>query len=301
VKLLMFAVNGQSKRLGAFQGGRVVDVHALATTAGASNVPESVLALIEQGDSALEEVRELLTRPEAMTDQFSRKLSDVRLFAPLDASKSDVLAIGLNYRKHAEEGARLHGTEVKPPTIFTKAALSVAGPFDDIVADDSITQKLDWEVELGVVIGKAGANIKRERAFEHVFGYTIVNDVSARDIQHGWGGQWYKGKSLDRSSPSGPWVVTKDEISDPQVLRLTCAVNGVVKQNANTRDMIYPVDALVEWLSVGMTLPAGALIASGTPEGIGNARTPPEFLRPGDVMETEIEGIGSLRNNIVAP
>jgi 2-keto-4-pentenoate hydratase/2-oxohepta-3-ene-1,7-dioic acid hydratase in catechol pathway len=301
LKLLMFATKGQRKQLGVLQGERVVDVAALAKATGASNSPDSVLALIEQGDGALDELRKLLAQPAATAAGCSVNLSDVTLFAPLEAARSDVLAIGLNYRKHAEEGARIHGTEVKPPTIFTKAASSVAGPYDDIVADDSLTKKLDWEVELGVVVGKPGANIKRERAFDHVFGYTIINDVSARDIQHGWGGQWYKGKSLDRSSPSGPWVVTKDEIPDPQALRLSCTVNGVVKQDANTHDMIYAVDALIEWLSVGMTLPAGALIASGTPEGIGNARTPPEFLRPGDVLETAIEGIGSLRNAIVAP
>ena len=134
---------------------------------------------------------------------------------------------------------------------------------------------------------------------DHVFGYTVLNDVTARDIQSGWGGQYFKGKSLDRSSPTGPWVVTRDEIEDPQSLKLFLRVNGVVKQEGDTRDMIYPVDAIIEWVSKGMTLLPGSLIATGTPDGVGFARTPPEFLKPGDVMETEVEGIGLLRNRMV--
>ena len=151
-----------------------------------------------------------------------------------------------------------------------------------------------------MVIGRKGANIKADEAMNHVFGYTVINDVSARDIQNNWGGQFFKGKSLDASSPVGPWVVTADEIPDPQALRVSLRVNGEVKQDGNTRDMIYPVSQLIVWLSVGMTLRPGSLIASGTPDGVGFARTPPEFLKPGDLMETEVEGIGRLRNRMVA-
>ena len=160
--------------------------------------------------------------------------------------------------------------------------------------------EIDWEVELAVVIGRGGADIKRGDARRHVFGYMVLNDVSARDIQAGWGGQYFKGKSLDRSCPTGPWIVTADEIDDPQSLGLTLSVNGVVKQASNTGDMIYPVDAIIEWVSKGMTLPAGSIIATGTPDGVGFARNPPEFLRPGDVMESEVERIGVLRNRIVS-
>jgi 2,4-didehydro-3-deoxy-L-rhamnonate hydrolase len=128
----------------------------------------------------------------------------------------------------------------------------------------------------------------------------VLNDVTARDMQRGWGGQWFKGKSLDASCPSGPWVVTADEVPDPTSLQLRLLVNGEVKQDANTRDMIYPVDSLIEWLSMGMTLLPGMLIATGTPEGVGFARTPPEYLRPGDIMETEVQGVGTLRNRMVA-
>src|SRR5438552_1962911 len=154
--------------------------------------------------------------------------------------------------------------------------------------------------ELGVVIGRGGANIKAGDAMSHIFGYTVVNDVSARDIQNGWGGQFFKGKSLDGSSPVGPWVVTADEIPDPQNLSVTLRVNGELKQDGHTRDMIYPVAQLIVWLSIGMTLRPGTLIATGTPDGVGFARTPPEVLKPGDVIETEVGSIGRLRNRMVS-
>ena len=176
----------------------------------------------------------------------------------------------------------------------------MTGPYDDIVIDPAVSRQIDWEVELGVVLGRRGLNVKPADAMRHVFGYTVINDVSARDIQNGWGGQYFKGKSLDRSSPVGPWVVTADEIPNPQQLRLRLRVNGEVKQDGNTADMIYPVADLIAWLSIGMSLVPGNLIASGTPDGVGFARTPPEFLKPGDTMESEVEGIGSLRNRIVA-
>jgi 2-keto-4-pentenoate hydratase/2-oxohepta-3-ene-1,7-dioic acid hydratase in catechol pathway len=211
-----------------------------------------------------------------------------------------VIAIGRNYQKHAQETA-MEGSDPSPPTVFTKAITSLTEPFADIVIDPSISDQIDWEVELAVIIGRRGANIKRANAREFVFGYMVLNDISARDIQMGWGGQYFKGKSLDRSCPTGPWIVTADEVPEPQSLNLSLRVNGTVKQDGNTRDMIYPVDAIIEWLSKGMTLLPGAIIATGTPDGVGFARTPPEFLKPGDVMETEVEGIGTLRNRIVSP
>lgn len=211
-----------------------------------------------------------------------------------------MIAIGRNYRKHAEETAVIEGREPAPPTIFTKAITSLTEPFADIAIDPAISDKIDWEVELAVLIGKGGANIKRGRALDHVFGYTVLNDVTARDIQSAWGGQYFKGKSLDRSCPTGPWVVTRDEVEDPQALKLFLRVNGIVKQEGDTRDMIYAVDAIIEWASKGMTLLPGTLIATGTPDGVGFARTPPEFLKPGDLMETEVQGIGILRNRFVS-
>jgi 2-keto-4-pentenoate hydratase/2-oxohepta-3-ene-1,7-dioic acid hydratase in catechol pathway len=208
--------------------------------------------------------------------------------------------MGRNYQKHAAETARAEGREPSPPTIFTKAITSLTEPFADIAIDPAVSDKIDWEVELALVIGRRGANISRAEARRYVFGYAVLNDVTARDIQSDWGGQYFKGKSLDRSCPTGPWIVTPDELPDPQALRLSLRVNGEVKQDGTTQDMIYPVDAIIEWASRGMTLLPGAMIATGTPDGVGFARKPPEFLRPGDVMETEVEHIGTLRNRIVA-
>jgi 2-keto-4-pentenoate hydratase/2-oxohepta-3-ene-1,7-dioic acid hydratase in catechol pathway len=287
MKLLMFKVDG-GRRLGALRPGAEDDVVELIDLA-------DMRALIDAGAEGMAHVRSVVSSPGVK----SRRLADLELLAPLDPPRGNVIAIGRNYQKHAEETG-VEGHEPSPPTIFTKAITSLTEPYADIAIDSSVSDKIDWEVELAVLIGSRGANIKRARALDHVFGYTVLNDVTARDIQSGWGGQYFKGKSLDRSCPTGPWVVTKDEVEDPQALSLFLRVNGTIKQEGNTRDMIYPVDAIIEWVSKGMTLLPGSIIASGTPDGVGFARTPPEFLKPGDVMETEVQGIGRLRNRIVS-
>jgi 2-keto-4-pentenoate hydratase/2-oxohepta-3-ene-1,7-dioic acid hydratase in catechol pathway len=288
MRLLMFRAGGGQKMLGALRPGGDDEVVELTEFA-------DMRSLIDAGDDGLAHARLALSSSRSK----SRRLADIELLAPLEQPRGNVIAIGRNYQKHAEETAHLDGHEPSPPTVFTKAITSLTEPFADIVIDPSVSDKLDWEVELAILIGKGGVNIKRDRARDHVFGYTVLNDVTARDIQSTWGGQYFKGKSLDRSCPTGPWVVTKDEIEDPQALHLFLRVNDTVKQDGNTGDMIYPVDAIIEWVSKGMTLLPGAIIASGTPDGVGFARTPPEFLKPGDVMETEVEGIGTLQNRIV--
>jgi 2-keto-4-pentenoate hydratase/2-oxohepta-3-ene-1,7-dioic acid hydratase in catechol pathway len=258
--------------------------------------PGDMLALIESGAEGLAAARSALSSSRAK----AHRLGAVELLSPIPLPRGNVIAIGRNYQKHAAETAAVEGREPSPPTVFTKAITSLTGPFADIAIDPGVSDKIDWEVELGVVIGKKGANIKRASARSHVFGYAVFNDVSARDIQSGWGGQYFKGKSLDRSSPMGPWIVTADEIPEPQDLGLHLHVNGVQKQDGTTRDMIYSVDAIIEWVSIGLTLLPGTIIATGTPDGVGFARTPPEFLQPGDVMETEVEKVGKLRNRIVS-
>jgi len=285
----MFKADG-GPRLGALRQGsddEVVEISEIA----------DLRALIDSGDEGLAHAKAAL----ASSRSKSRRLAGLELLAPIDEPRGNVIAIGRNYQKHAEETARLENREPGPPTIFTKAITSLTEPFADITVDPAISDKIDWEVEIAVVIGRAGANIARAGALAHVFGYTVLNDVTARDIQSGWGGQFFKGKSLDRSCPTGPWIVTPDELGDPQSLDLQLRLDGEVKQDGNTRDMIYPVDAIIEWASKGMTLLPGAIIATGTPDGVGFARTPPEFLKPGEVMETEVQGIGTLRNRIVAP
>jgi len=287
MRLVTFRSGGRT-RLGVLRsdGSHIAEV----------SEPGDMLALIDAGARGLDKVREAAAKgggPEHGVDE-------VELLPPLPQPRGNVIAIGRNYEKHAAETARIEGREPSPPTVFTKAITSLVEPFGDIAIDPAVSDKIDWEVELGVIVGKAGANISRSAARQHVFGYTALNDVTARDIQSGWGGQYFKGKSLDRSCPTGPWIVTADEVPDPQALSLKLRVNGVTKQDGHTRDMIYAVDAIIEWVSKGMTLLPGSIIATGTPDGVGFARTPPEFLRPGDVMETEVEGVGLLKNRIVA-
>ena len=288
MKLLMFKDHG-SRRLGAVRPG---DDHEVVEV----SEPAGMLALIDAGEDGLARVRAALSSSRSRT----HKLTNLELLPPLPDPRGNVIAIGRNYQKHAEETAVVEGREPSPPTIFTKAITSLTEPNADIAIDPRISDKIDWEVELAIVIGKRGVNIKRADGRSHVFGYTVLNDVTARDIQSGWGGQYFKGKSLDRSCPTGPWIVTSDEVENPQALDLVLRINGTVKQDGNTGDMIYPVEAIIEWVSKGMTLLPGTLIASGTPDGVGFARTPPEYLQPGDVMESEVEGIGLLRNRIVS-
>ena len=286
MKLVTFRANGNS-RLGVLRsdGSHVVEIAD----------PVDMLALIDAGERGLDKVREAA----AKSGGREHSLDEVELLPPLPQPRGNIIAIGRNYEKHAAETAA-EGRQPSPPTIFTKAITSLIEPFGDIAIDPAISDKIDWEVELGIVVGRSGANIKRADGWHHVFGYMVLNDVTARDIQSGWGGQYFKGKSLDRTCPTGPWIVTPDEIPQPQALRLQLRVNGETKQDSSTGDMIYPVDAIIEWVSKGMTLPAGSIIASGTPDGVGFARTPPEFLHPGDVMESEVEHIGVLKNRIVA-
>lgn len=286
MRLVTFRTNSGA-RLGVVRNGdEVVEV----------DDPRDMLALIDAGQEGLRKVGEALSSSRAK----AHRLDSVHLLPPLPEPRGNVIALGRNYEKHAAETARAEGREPAPPTIFTKAITSLTEPYADIAIDPAISDRIDWEVELAIVVGKRGANIDRAQARPFVFGYTVLNDVTARDIQSNWGGQYFKGKSLDRSCPTGPWIVTADEISDPQSLGLWLRVNGEVKQDGTTRDMIYAVDPLIEWVSKGMTLLPGAIIATGTPDGVGFARKPPEFLKPGDVMETEVEHVGKLRNRIVA-
>ena len=228
-------------------------------------------------------------------------LASVTLLAPIPEPRRNILAIGMNYAEHAAESLRAKNQPVvmpKVPVFFTKATHTVNGPFSDIPLDPAVSSDIDWEVELAIVIGKEGKNIPAAEACDYVFGYTVVNDVSARDLQSNHQ-QFFKGKSLDGSCPMGPWIVTADEIADPHSLPLRCRVNGVLKQDSNTSDYIFNIPAIIEWLSKGMTLLPGDVIATGTPSGVGFARNPPEFLKPGDVVECEVEGVGLIRNRVV--
>lgn len=226
-------------------------------------------------------------------------LAAVTLDAPVRPARN-VFCVGRNYLEHAREGARALGRELKlpnVPTFFTKAPTAIAGPDAALALSGAVSREYDFEAELAVVIGAECKDVPEAEALHVVFGYTALNDVTARDLQREHG-QWFKGKSLDSTCPIGPWIVTPEELGDPQSLELRLRRNGIEKQHSNTSKMIFSVPRLIAELSKGMTLLPGDVIATGTPEGVGFARTPPEFLTDGDVLEVEIERIGVLRNSV---
>ncbi|MBN9598152.1 MAG: fumarylacetoacetate hydrolase family protein [Afipia sp.] len=232
-------------------------------------------------------------------------LGDVKLLAPIPVPKRNVICVGKNYLDHAREFAgsgfeagAVRGAEIDEyPAVFSKGPNAVIGPTDDVDMHSEITSSVDYEVELTIVIGKSGRNIAKADAYNHVFGYTIANDVTARDRQKRHK-QWFLGKTLDTFCPMGPWIATGDEL-DPENLAVKAWVNGELRQNANTRDLIFDIPTLVSTISQGMTLVPGDLIATGTPAGVGIGFNPPKFLKSGDVVTMEISGIGRIENRFV--
>ena len=230
------------------------------------------------------------------------KSSQAKLLAPIPSPRKNVVMLGINYREHVDEGARARSLDIKYPewpVFFTKPATSVIGHMGKVV-HHKVTDKLDWEIELAVVIGKKGRDIPKDKAYDYVFGYTVCLDMTARELQRQHG-QWFKGKSLDTFCPIGPWIVHKSAMPDPQQARLICRVNGEVMQDGNTRDMIFDIPTIIESLSSGLTLEPGDIISTGTPSGVGFARVPPVYLKPGDKVEGEVEGVGVLQVEIVEP
>ena len=258
-----------------------------------------MLSLIAAGDAALAATRSLVDSAAGG----GPRVEDVHLTAPIPVPRRNVHCVGWNYVEHFEEGKSLRATgQTLPehPVFFTKGTNAVNGPYDPIPFDPNVSTAIDWEVELAVVVGRRGKNLTEDAAMDHVFGYCVLNDTTARDVQQKrHGGQWWKGKSLDGHAPMGPWIVTADGF-DASSRRLVSRVNGVVKQDGNTSQMYFKVPRLLAELSLGLTLEPGDVLSTGTPPGIGHARTPPEYLKPGDVLESEIEGIGVLRNPIRA-
>jgi 2-keto-4-pentenoate hydratase/2-oxohepta-3-ene-1,7-dioic acid hydratase in catechol pathway len=252
-------------------------------------------------------LQELISFPErAVTEPQAPALSleQVRLL-PIIQPQRNVMCVGWNYRKHFNESIGKRdgqGPEELPqvPTFFTKATGTVAAANDDLPLHAELTAKLDWEVELAVVIGRGGRDIAEADALSHVYGYTIANDISARDLQRAHGAQWFKGKSLDGTCPLGPVLVTADQIVDPQALTIECRVNGAVMQRDTTANQIFTVARLIADLSKGMTLEPGDVILTGTPDGIGAAREPAVFLADGDLIESRVQGIGSLQNRVLS-
>ncbi|MEM1048654.1 MAG: fumarylacetoacetate hydrolase family protein [Pseudomonadota bacterium] len=286
---------------------RVLDIRKALSDGGPDGsgpfngqAPANLLDIIIGGPSALQVIRDCAADT-GRTGGAVLPLTAVTLLAPIPRPLKNVFCVGSNYRAHVTEASRAQAKEDKTPehpVFFTKPPTSVVGPDAIIEFDPHISEKIDYEVELGVIIGKAGRDIPAARAIDHIFGFTIINDITARDLQRRHGGQFLKGKGLDTSCPMGPEIVTLDALPNFEDLRISAQVNGEARQDGNTGDMIFPVARLIESLSEGMTLEPGDLLATGTPSGVGYAMTPPNFLGHDDVVTCEIEGIGKLENTV---
>ncbi|WKD36399.1 fumarylacetoacetate hydrolase family protein [Streptomyces xanthophaeus] len=298
MRLLSYTLDDASVRLGAQVDDLVVDLTTLARRADVQ-LPPDLLSLIRAGAAAQEAARGLLAAgPAAWPAEAVHRIEDVSLQAPLRPGK--IIGVGLNYIEHVEESSRSLDTDkdLPPrPVLFGKPATAVTGPGAPILHNADLTTQLDWECELAVVIGRPAFRVSEEEAYDHIFGFSIVNDISARDQRRS--GQWFFSKGQDSYAPFGPVVVTRDAIPDPMALDLSLRVNGVTKQKSNTRHMLFPIARLIADISSGMTLEPGDVIATGSPSGVGAGMVPPEFLRPGDTVEATVEGIGTLTNPVV--
>ena len=286
MKLLTFTVEGKT-RPGALKGDRVVDLAAAGLPAGPHG---GLIEIARGGDAMIERARKAADDAKAK----SYALKDVKLEAPIRRPPK-VLAVGLNYIDHCKEA----NLPVPPePVLFTKWSTSVCGPFDDLTWPAMLNGEVDYEVELGVVIGKRAVNVSEKDALNYVMGYTVVNDVSARTQQFANAKQWDRGKSFDTFCPYGPYIVTRDEVPDPHVLQVRTILNGQEMQNSNTKNLIFNVNKIIAYASQGTTLEPGDLIPTGTPFGVGFSRKPPVFLKDGDVCECEVEKLGKISNRV---
>lgn len=264
--------------------------------------PDPMLDLIKGGNAALEQLRRIVERA-GQSKTGLLPIAEARFLSPIPRPDRNIYCVGWNYLDHFEEGKKARVDTVVEklpdhPVFFTKATHTMNGPFDPIPQNTSNSSQTDWEAELAVVIGQRGRDIPEEKAMDYVFGYSAYNDTTERDIQQKrHGGQWFKGKSLDGHGPMGPWIVTAAGVKLDDV-RVICRVNGDEKQNASYKQMYFKIPRIIAELSRGMTLEPGDIIATGTPSGVGFARKPQEFLKDGDVMETEITGVGIIRNTI---
>ena len=268
---------------------------------GGATDEDDVLDLLLSGEELWAELRSA-----ARGARKGIPIQSAKLLAPIPRPARNVFCVGWNYSEHFEEGKQARGQsgpQLAPqeipqfPALFTKNPATVVGPDASVLFPAPHSEQLDWEAELAVVIGRGGRDIAEADAMAHVFGYTCANDISVRDVQRRHGGQWFKGKNFDTHLPMGPWIVTADEL-DPSDLAIRSRVNGEVKQDSRTKFMVFKIPRLIAEISAGCTLWPGDMIITGTPAGVGFARTPPEYLKAGDVVEVDIERIGVLRNTI---
>lgn len=299
MKLLTYLTSDNEQRAGFIHNNKAVDFADFGEIANFP-LPSTILELIDMGFEVIVEINSLLEDiSEAELAEISYSLDEIQILAPIPKPRKNIIGIGLNYTEHVAESARTLDTTGKlpqKPIIFSKPPTTVTGPNTNVLLNRNLTNQLDWEVELAVVMGKKGKYVAKENALDYVFGYTIINDISARDCRRE--GQWIVSKGQDTFAPMGPFLVTKDEIENPHNLNLSLKLNGIEKQNSNTQFMLFNVNDLIEDLSTVFTLEPGDIIATGTPAGVGAGRNPQEWMKDGDVMECYVENIGTLTNTV---
>ncbi len=284
MKLVSYQISDEQTHLGVLKGDQIISLHR----ASAGKLPDDMLEFLKAGEVAMQTAKDVLAEVDG-----DIAVDSVKLLSPV-TNPSKIIAIGLNYMDHIRE-ADIEVPELA--TMFCKYPSAIIGNEDEIYWSTELTQQVDYEAELAVVIGKTARNINEADAYDYIAGYMNCNDVSARDLQFRPGDQWLRGKCLDSFCPLGPYLVTADEIDDPHDLSIQCKLNGKLMQDSNTREMIYPIPYLIKYLSEAFTLLPGDVIATGTPHGVGAFRDPPIWLAHGDVVTVEVEGLGSLANH----
>lgn len=299
MKLLTYKTQDTEPRLGFLHNNQVVDMEDFGEISNFP-LPNDMLDLIDMGFEIIAEITELISETEEnFFEEISYELDEVTFLAPIEKPRKNIIGIGLNYTEHVAESARTLDTTGKlpaKPIIFSKPPTTVTATNTEIIKNTKLTEQLDWEVELAVIIGKKGKYVAKEDALDYVFGYTVINDISARDCRRE--GQWIVSKGQDTFAPMGPVLVTRDEVENPHNLNLSLKVNGVEKQNSNTKFLLFNINDLIEDLSIVFTLEPGDIIATGTPAGVGAGRNPQEWMYDGDVVEATVEGIGTIVNTI---
>lgn len=299
MKLLTYKTQDTESRLGFIHNNQVIDMQDFGDISNFP-LPNDMLELIDMGFEIIPEITEMIAEtPENFFEEIAYEMNEVTILAPIEKPRKNIIGIGLNYTEHVAESARTLDTTGKLPTkpiIFSKPPTTVTATNTEIIKNTKLTSQLDWECELAVIISKKGKYVPKAEALDYVFGYTVINDISARDCRRE--GQWIVSKGQDTFAPMGPVIVTKDEIENPHNLNLSLKVNGVEKQNSNTKFMLFNINDLIEDLSTVFTLEPGDIIATGTPAGVGAGRDPQEWLHDGDVVEATVEGIGTIINTI---
>ncbi len=299
MKLLTYKTQDTEPRLGFIHNNQVIDMEDFGEISNFP-LPNEMLELIDMGFEIIAEITEMVSEtPENFFEEICYEMDEVTLLAPIEKPRKNIIGIGLNYTEHVAESARTLDTTGKlpqKPIIFSKPPTTVTATNTEIIKNTKLTEQLDWEVELAVVIGKKGKYVAKDDAMDYVFGYTVINDISARDCRRE--GQWIVSKGQDTFAPMGPILVTKDEIENPHNLNLSLKVNGVEKQNSNTKFLLFNINDLIEDLSIVFTLEPGDIIATGTPAGVGAGRNPQEWMYDGDVVEATVDGIGTIVNTV---